>query len=249
MIISSMTTKEIIREFRNDFPEIQRRMESYIRGNRRSFIQGVKRSGESSLVFRINHPRTAKISGNNYQVYLSVTHSKKECISYCSFPYIITLGSRSGSPRAYIRVLRPECLLVIRPHFIEKLYPGMTFESGLGRYIREGGLMGNTFNFMRSDSDVPGAYNMYVDLGNQRAGLGFINEEEGRITLCDCYSVSELEKMADELGMDGELNPAQVLAKKKEGVCEDRSRVEFEFLSEEERKKKEMELAWLEYRR
>lgn len=243
-----MTPKEILTEYNRDYPEIKRRMRSFLLSKNREFISKYKKMRKEFL-FKTEKPRTTFINGNRYWIYLLATIGKTGLKQFEITVYQILNDSRTGKPRIWL-LSTPSSnnqyyLLEFKPEVIKRILekPEKTLKELIDYF------MGQSISFTLYDRPNSDTYNFEVSFKSDDINyVAFGNSEIGRYIFEKVYSFSEIEEIGDSIELDGEQDPLNVYnawIKSKENPKS--IDIIFENLSEEERKKKEIELAWKEY--
>ena len=245
MILTTMTPGEILREYKKDYPELKRRMLTYLKVNNSAFIRRFKKTGEELIT--IPNPRSTVINGNRYKVWIDIYCGKNGFKTFNLYTYQVLADTRSGKLRIWLITPSREendKILEFKPEFIKRLFPGDPIKEAIDKFMRQ---FKSYIAYRKPDSET---YNFEASFGDNLVGFGY--EDDCRFSFDRVYTFKEIEEMGKELGLDGNIDPLNTYnlwLKHKEEVenSEKDISVDDSELSEEEKKKLEIEKAWKEY--
>jgi hypothetical protein len=236
--MTTMTPNEIIGEFNRNYPEIQRRMRSYLMLNKNALIQRFKR-GYSYV--KPAEPRTTCVNGNRYRISLNIEVCKFGFKKFEMHIYQILTDAKTGKIRIWLLTSVPEDLVIeFKPDFIKRVYPDLPLKSAIDKFMED---FTKYTAYKRPDSN---SYNLEASFDGLYIGFGF--EEPGKYLFERVYKDSEIVSMGEEIGLSGNVDPLNVYnlwiefkeSKKIPDIIGDN-------LTEEEKRRLEIELAWKEF--
>jgi hypothetical protein len=237
MIITTMTPREIMEEYERDYPEIRRRLFSYLRSNDKALKARFKRTGEKKII--PPEPRSTVVNGNRYRIWLRIDCCSSGFKSFEATVYQIIQDARTGKPRIWILSTPSDkgvqYVLEFKIDAIKKLCPGIPMKEAIDSFMKR---ISNQYTLYQKSESSP--YNFEASFGDGLIGFGL--EEPGRFTFEKIYKTKEIEELGDSLGLDGNQDPMKIYNL----WIESKNKVEEipETLGDKE---KEIELAWKEY--
>lgn len=238
--MTTMKPEEIIREFNKDYPELRRRMMTYLKSNEKAINQRYKRTGNTKITPA--EPRTTVINKNRYRVWIDIYFGNKGEKRYDLHVYQILTDARTGKLRIWIFSPSSEeqKLVEFRPELIKRLFPGEPIKQAIDTFMKD---FHDYAVYRMPDSETYSIEASFI--GKKLIAFGF--EDSKRFTFERVYTNQEVETMGEELGLEGNQDPLKIYNLWKKSK-EENSEIKIEEnLSEEERKKLEIELAWKEY--
>ena len=239
--MTTMTPDEILKEYEKDYPEIRGRMRNYLLANNRAFAARYKRT--KNPLIEPKEPRTTVVNGSRYRVSLKITCGKAGFERFEMTVYQVLSDARTGKMRVWLlstpNSTKKPFLLEFKTEFIKRLYPGLPIKEAIDSF------MSQTMTYTLYEKPESETYKFEASFGDKLVGFG--NIDGSRYIFERVYTFKEIEDIGDSLGLDGDQDPINVYnlwVKSKEKPEE---LTVLEDLSEEERKRKEIELAWKEY--
>ena len=240
MIVTTMKPEEIINEFNRDYPELRRRMKTYLESNNRALIQRFRKTGES--IITPVEPRSTVINKNRYKIWIDIYFEKSGKCRYDLHVYQILTDSRTGKLRIWIFSPSSENQKIIEfwPGVIEKLYPNESLKKSIDTFMK---LFHEYTVYRHPESET---YNIEASFTGKQL-IAFGHEENQRFILEKIFTNQEIEALGNEIGLEGDQDPLKVYNLWKKNKDENLKIEIDENLSEEEKKQLEIELAWKEY--
>lgn len=241
MIISKMSSNEIWKNYMNDKPELDRRIDSYVSHNIKEIRSAIKNSGGTYV---LPEPRTTLINKNRYRISMKF-EIHGENLVYDKVVYTIIQDVDSGKPEV---ILIPTIksyagnIIKIRSKVFKKMYPDHEYFEAVDLFFKRSATY--TAHLYPEYNDE--RYNCVFNIGSGFAGLGRV-DNDGLYNICSVYSLDELKEIGESLGFDGDRNVMEIYYAWRNNEKTHAAEIDWSGMSEEEKKKKEIELAWNEY--
>lgn len=236
-----MSPEEIIREYNRDYPELRRRMLTYLTSNEKSINKRYRRSKNPRIT--LAEPRTTVINKNRYRIGIDIYFDDSGRKKYIFHVYQILTDARTGKLRIWIFSPSSEedqKIVEFKPELIKGLFSGESIQQAIDAFMRDF----HEYTVYR----VPESETYSIEAsftGENLIAFGF--EDSKRFTFETVYTTQEIERMGDELGLEGDQDPLKIYNLWKK-LGDEKSEIKIEEnLPEEERKKLEIEIAWKEY--
>ena len=240
--MTTMTPNEILEEYKKDYPVLRTRVRNFLQSNNRSFISRFK-STKNPIVIP-DKPRSTVVNGSRYQISLKIYCGKSGFERFEMTVYQVLLDSRSGKLRTWLLSTpnseKKPFILEFRIEFIRRMYPGIPTKEAIDKFMHRG----LTYTlYEKSNNEY---FNFEAFFGGDFIGFG--SKEESRYLFEKIYTNSDIIEMGNSLGLEGDQDPLDVYTLWETSKKETSETIEItENLSEEEKKKLEIEKAWKEY--